>query len=68
MRNPGDDEAKRRESHSHAIGSRAILGLAIVLGIATLSAYYISGKESPVQPANGAAQAMALASSKSSAR
>ncbi|MFP5433050.1 MAG: hypothetical protein ACLGIM_08025 [Alphaproteobacteria bacterium] len=40
----------------------------IVLGVATLSAYYISGKDTPVQPASGAANAMALASSKPSAR
>ena len=40
------------------------MGMALVLGVAALSAYALSGKDAPVKPATGTAQAMALASSK----
>ncbi|MEG8222944.1 hypothetical protein OSJ57_20350 [Sphingomonas sp. HH69] len=64
----GDDDGRMNSGQRSGRGNRAILGLVIVLGVATLSAYYISGKDRPVQPASGAANAMALASSKPSAR
>ncbi|MBJ7440339.1 MAG: hypothetical protein JHD35_15120 [Sphingopyxis sp.] len=44
----------------------AVIGVALVLGIATLSAYMLSGNDATVKPATGTAQAMALASSNAS--
>lgn len=44
----------------------AVIGIALVLGIATLSAYMLSGNDASVKPATGTAQAMALASSDAS--
>lgn len=44
----------------------AVVGMALVLGIATLSAYMLSGEDATVKPATGTAQAMALASSNAS--
>lgn len=44
-----------------------VLGTALILGVATMGAHALSRKDAPVKPASGAAQAMALASSKTPA-
>lgn len=50
-------------------GRRGSLGLSGLGGALVLMvAYVISHKDAPVKPASGSAQALALASSKSSAR
>lgn len=67
MLNDKGHSGKKRRHRSRKV-IVAVWGVAIVLSVASLSAYYISGKEKPVQPGNGVAQAMALASSKSSTR
>jgi hypothetical protein len=64
MNKLGDDGNGR--AGRHGLSSLAVVGMAIVLGIATLSAYVLSDKETTVKPASGTAQAMALASSNSS--
>lgn len=63
MRNLGDDDRNGR-ARGHGGNGLAIMGMALVLGVAALSAYALSGKDAPVKPATGTAQAMALASSK----
>lgn len=62
------DEDKKMPARRHGVGNFAVLGMALVLGIATLCAYVISGKDAPVKPASGSAQAMALAGAKPSSR
>jgi hypothetical protein len=61
-----DDEGNGR-TRRHGRSSLAVVGMALVLGIATLSAYILSDNDTTVKPASGTAQAMALASSNSSA-
>jgi hypothetical protein len=65
MRNFDDD---KQPSRRRARGGLSGLGVAMVLAVAAVSAYAISHRDSPVKPASGSAQAMALASSKSSTR
>lgn len=67
MRNMNDRDGKAPR-RSRITSNIAILGTAAVLGVAALSAYAISGKDASVKPASGAAQAMALASSKPATR
>jgi hypothetical protein len=61
MRNFDDEKQPRRKGRGGLSG----LGVAMVLVVAAVSAYAISHKDAPVKPASGSAQAMSLASSKS---
>ncbi|CAM8624028.1 MULTISPECIES: hypothetical protein [Sphingobium] len=61
-----DDQNLKTPARRRGVGNLAILGMAMILGVAALSAYVISGKDAPVKPASGSAQAMALAGSKPS--
>ncbi|MEC3909929.1 hypothetical protein U5A82_05415 [Sphingobium sp. CR2-8] len=65
MRNWDEDDKPARR---RGVGNFAVLGVAAILGIAAVSAYVISGKDAPVKPASGSANAMALASSKPAPR
>ncbi|MFZ2995652.1 hypothetical protein [Sphingobium sp.] len=58
-----DDRDRNEPAHRHGRNLAAIAGVAAVLAIASISAYSMSGKNAPVKPASGSAQAMALASS-----
>lgn len=62
------DEDKKKPTRHRGVGNLAVFGMAMVLGIAAFSAYVISGKDAPVKPASGSANAMALASSKPATR
>jgi hypothetical protein len=63
MRNFDDEKQPRRKGWGR--GGLSGLGVAMVLVVAAVSAYAISHKDAPVKPASGSAQAMSLASSKS---
>ena len=62
MRYEDDNDGKGRR-HRRGPSNLALVGMAAILGIASLSAYLLSG-DTPVKPASGTAQAMALAGSK----
>ena len=66
MRKFDDREETGRPRRRGAIGM-GVLGTALILGAATMGAHALSRKDAPVKPASGAAQAMALASSKTPA-
>jgi len=68
MRNFDEHEAGKTPTRRMGPGGLGVLGIALILGVAAVSAYAISDKDAPVKPASGSAQAMALASSKSSTR
>ena len=57
-------DENKKPARRRGVGNFAVLGMAMILGVAALSAYVISGKDAPVKPASGSAQAMALAGSK----
>lgn len=65
MRN--SDHEKRPGGRRGTVGL-GVLGIAAILVIAVVSAYAVSDKDAPVKPATGAANAMALASSKPASR
>ena len=65
MRYRDDRDGQKRTSSSGHNGL-AVIGAALFLGLATLSAYIVSNNHTTIKPASGTAQAMALASSNSS--
>lgn len=65
MRNFDDHEGTGPKRRRGAIGM-GVLGIMMILGVAAAGANALSHKDATVKPASGAAQAMSLASSKSS--
>lgn len=65
MRDRDDHDVQGRTGRSGRSGL-AVVGVALFLGIATLSAYILSNNDATVKPASGTAQAMALAGSNAS--
>lgn len=63
-----DDRDDNKPTPRHSSAGLSGLGIAMVLGVAVVSAYALSHKNAPVKPASGSAQAMSLASFKPSTR